>query len=209
MVSDGARELARLIDACVIAIQEDPGRTLFDRKRDFAGGLNAIAINAAAESIGLGPVFVLYDDGGRRSIEVGHPAGDPPVTWIVRDPVMPTRAWTDARLDRTVAALRAWREAAEGKRGTRRKRSTEPGEARAKIVAALTVWHKYENGGCGNTTPIGVNELARLADVGPASVNRFFNKQFGGARRAGTKPMSGRVWHPTRWSWRCRRSTAS
>jgi hypothetical protein len=70
-----------------------------------------------------------------------------------------------------------------GRSATRAKKSTEKGEARAKIVGALTLHHKYKDGGCLNTEPIGVNELARLACVASGSVTRFFNNQFGGAEK--------------------------
>src|SRR5262249_18636328 len=43
------------------------------------------------------------------------------------------------------------------------KRSTDKGEARDKIVAALTKHHKYNNGSVENREPIGCNELARQA----------------------------------------------
>jgi hypothetical protein len=41
------------------------------------------------------------------------------------------------------------------------KKSTCNGEARLKMVAALTQHHQYENGSCGCLEPIGVNDLAR------------------------------------------------
>src|SRR5262249_14849373 len=47
----------------------------------------------------------------------------------------------------------------------RAKRSTEPGEAREKLIAALTKHHKYAEASCLNQEPIGNNQLARLADV--------------------------------------------
>jgi hypothetical protein len=69
--------------------------------------------------------------------------------------------------------------AGDGVGRVRNKKSTAKGEAQEKIVPALTLHHKYQNGGCLNEEPIGANELARLADVGQASVNRFFDKHFG------------------------------
>jgi hypothetical protein len=60
------------------------------------------------------------------------------------------------------------------------KRSTQPGGARLKLIAALTEHHEYAKGGCLNLDPIGHNELARLADVGQGSANRFFDDEFGG-----------------------------
>jgi hypothetical protein len=63
---------------------------------------------------------------------------------------------------------------------TKRKRSTEPGEARAKIIAGLTEHHQYADGSCMNTEPIGVNELARTVQVSPASVSTFFKDKFQG-----------------------------
>lgn len=127
VLSDAARELIRLIDSCLIAIQEDPGHTIFDWKPEHERGLNAVAINAAAESIGLRAVFVLHDDGARRrSIEIRHPVGGPAVVWVVSDPVLPTRAWSDGKIARTVATLRAWREAATARSATRGKPGRKP-----------------------------------------------------------------------------------
>ena len=63
---------------------------------------------------------------------------------------------------------------------TKTKRSTERGEGRAKLVAALTKHHKYADGSCLNLEYIGNNELARLADVSESTASEFFKKQFGG-----------------------------
>jgi hypothetical protein len=62
----------------------------------------------------------------------------------------------------------------------RRKKSTERGDGRVKLVAALTNHHKYADGGCLNFEPVGNNELARLAEVGTATASEFFKKQFKG-----------------------------
>jgi hypothetical protein len=60
-----------------------------------------------------------------------------------------------------------------------KKRSTAKGDARAKIIAALTAHHKYDNGSALNLEPIGVNELARTAEVSNSTVSEFFKEQFG------------------------------
>ena len=60
------------------------------------------------------------------------------------------------------------------------KRSTEKGEARAKIVSALTEHHRYADGGCLNHEPIGNNELARNAKVAKRTTSAFFSKEFKG-----------------------------
>ncbi|NQU23108.1 MAG: hypothetical protein HQ567_17660 [Candidatus Nealsonbacteria bacterium] len=62
---------------------------------------------------------------------------------------------------------------------TRKKKSTNKGEARAKIISALTHHHQYKkDGSCLNDDPIGVKELARKAEVSPGSVTPFFDKEF-------------------------------
>ncbi len=66
---------------------------------------------------------------------------------------------------------------------TKPKRSTERGEGRAKLIAALTNHHKYADGGCMHLEPIGVNELARQVDVSNSTASDFFNKEFGGPER--------------------------
>jgi hypothetical protein len=60
------------------------------------------------------------------------------------------------------------------------KRSTERGEGRAKLIAALTKHHQYADGGCLNLEPIGNNELARLAGVAKRTASAFFDKEFQG-----------------------------
>lgn len=60
------------------------------------------------------------------------------------------------------------------------KRSTERGEARTKLIPALSLHHKYEDGSCMNVEPIGVNDLAKLADVAPSTTTAFFKKEFRG-----------------------------
>jgi hypothetical protein len=65
------------------------------------------------------------------------------------------------------------------------KRSTERGEGRAKLIAALTMHHKYADGGCLNLEPIGNNELARLAEVSDSTASAFFNKKFNAGQKGG------------------------
>jgi hypothetical protein len=62
----------------------------------------------------------------------------------------------------------------------RPKRSTERGEGREKLIAALTKHHRYADGGCLNTEPINNNELARLAGVDKATASAFFKAKFRG-----------------------------
>jgi hypothetical protein len=63
-----------------------------------------------------------------------------------------------------------------------RKRSTERGEGREKLIAALIRHHKYEDGGCLNLEPVGNNELARQAEVDQATASAFFTREFKGHR---------------------------
>ena len=63
---------------------------------------------------------------------------------------------------------------------TKGKRSTERGEGRAKLIAALTKHHKYADGSCLNLEPVGNNELARLAEVSQSTASAFFSKHFHG-----------------------------
>jgi hypothetical protein len=65
-------------------------------------------------------------------------------------------------------------------RAKKPKRSTERGEGRAKLIAALTKYHQYADGGCLNLEPIGNNELARLAGVDRATASAFFKQKFKG-----------------------------
>jgi hypothetical protein len=63
------------------------------------------------------------------------------------------------------------------------KRSTERGEGRAKLIAALTKHHKYADGGCLNLDPIGNNELAKAAGVSGSTASAFFNDKFQGHKK--------------------------
>jgi hypothetical protein len=71
---------------------------------------------------------------------------------------------------------------AAGATASRRKakRSTERGEARAQIIAALSKHHKYSDDGVLNQEPIANNELARKAEVSRSTASEFFRSQFGG-----------------------------
>ncbi len=73
------------------------------------------------------------------------------------------------------------------KSATNAKRSTEQGEAQAKLIAALTEHHKYADRSCLNLVPVGNNELARLAEVSASTASGFFKKQFGGYSKYRTK----------------------
>jgi len=66
------------------------------------------------------------------------------------------------------------------KAATGGKRSTEPGEGRVKLIAALTKHHKYADGSCLNPEPIGNNELARQVDVSVSTASKFFKEEFEG-----------------------------
>jgi hypothetical protein len=61
--------------------------------------------------------------------------------------------------------------------------STGRREADAKIIAALNKHHDYQAGTCLNPEPIVANHLALLAQVGEASVSRFFKRKFKGYRQ--------------------------
>jgi len=77
-------------------------------------------------------------------------------------------------------AGKAFLRASDTSTPTKPKRSTDRGEGRAKLIAALTKHHDYANSGCLNREPIGNNELARLANVSPSTASTFFQEQFGG-----------------------------
>ena len=62
---------------------------------------------------------------------------------------------------------------------TKAKRSTVRGEGQIKLIAALTLHHKYADGGSLNLNPICNNKLARLASVSKATASGFFVKHFG------------------------------
>ncbi len=66
----------------------------------------------------------------------------------------------------------------KGGKTVKPKKSTANGDARAKLIGALTTHHQYSNGSCGDYQPIGINALARQAEVAPSTALAFFRKQF-------------------------------
>lgn len=72
---------------------------------------------------------------------------------------------------------------AAGRSSRKPKLSTERGEGRAKLIAALTKHHQYADGGCLNHEPIGNNDLARLAAVSTSTASAFFTNEFKGHTR--------------------------
>jgi hypothetical protein len=60
------------------------------------------------------------------------------------------------------------------------KRSTERGEAVAKLIAALSQHHGYGSHNGLRYDAIGNNDLAKIADVGKATTSAFFKTEFGG-----------------------------
>jgi hypothetical protein len=86
----------------------------------------------------------------------------------------------EAAMDKLDAAESAKDEAGNAPTTPARKRSTERGEGRAKLIAVLTKHHKYADGGCLNQEPIGNNELAKAARVSRSTASAFFNDKFQG-----------------------------
>lgn len=76
-------------------------------------------------------------------------------------------------------ALAASAATAEMKRTRRANPGSTRGAGRAKLIAALTKYHRYTDGREINETPVGVNELARLAGVVGDTASRFFTWAFG------------------------------
>lgn len=60
------------------------------------------------------------------------------------------------------------------------KASTAKGDARVRIIAALTKHHRYSDGRVLNLEPVNNNELARRAKVDKATASAFFKSQFKG-----------------------------
>jgi hypothetical protein len=65
----------------------------------------------------------------------------------------------------------------------REKKSTEKGEAEAKLIAALAAHHQYSDGSCLNLEPVKNNALARSASVDRGSASYFFTKHFKGLQQ--------------------------
>jgi len=67
----------------------------------------------------------------------------------------------------------------------RKKKSTQPGEAREKLIAALTLHHRYADGGILNSEPISNRALASKAGVAVSSVTNFMNWAFDKGQKGG------------------------
>jgi hypothetical protein len=61
-----------------------------------------------------------------------------------------------------------------------KKRNTERGDVRCKLIAALTKHHQYADGSCLNQEPIGNNKLAKAVKVSASTASAFFDEQFEG-----------------------------
>ena len=101
---------------------------------------------------------------------VDEPVGGAPAT-NVAVPANPVTQQTDTTATESDGATST---------PTKAKRSTERGEGRAKLIAALTKHHKYADGSCLNLEPVGNNNLGRLVEVSESTASRFFKKEFKG-----------------------------
>ncbi|REK17398.1 MAG: hypothetical protein DWQ37_06305 [Planctomycetota bacterium] len=109
-------------------------------------------------------------------------------SWTAAEIYDRATAWGQREKIRAKLAADAQAERANGRsdsvptapRPTKAKRSTERGEGRAKLIAALAKHHKYAESGCLNLEPVGNNELARSAEVSKRTASAFFDKEFGG-----------------------------
>ncbi len=63
---------------------------------------------------------------------------------------------------------------------SRAKKSHGQGDAKVKLIAALTKHHQYADGSCLNTEPVGNNKLARSAGVSNSAASKFIQEQFKG-----------------------------
>ncbi len=99
---------------------------------------------------------------------------DRAMAWVQREKIRANLA-ADVRAEREGQRPAP---ASDGPKTVKSKRSTEKGEGRAKLIAALTKHHRYADGGCLNLDPIGNNELARLAEVSESTASAFFNNEF-------------------------------
>jgi hypothetical protein len=93
--------------------------------------------------------------------------------------------WLDSEIAKRTSKAEAISLAAGQRldRSKKGKQSTERGEARIKLIAALTEHHKYSNGSCLNLEPVGNNELARMSGVRNSTASEFFKKEFGSHAR--------------------------
>jgi hypothetical protein len=124
------------------------------------------AIRDVTKARRLDDPFAFVDQKARGE-EAGKDAAPPPPN--------PSSAMADAPEDQRNAEA-----AVTPPRTAAKKRSTESGEGRAKLIAALTKHHQYADGSCLNLEPIGNNALAAAAGVAISTASAFFTDKFGG-----------------------------
>ena len=206
--------------------------TLQKGKWKHAEALNPHEINAAAKSLGLGPILEVGQapdwakmpnlppdhPANTRTIEsltVYHPDGS---KYRVRRDAGMLDDSSGFPIAEIIARLEAWSKFADEKgdaslvtgtlpaaptspspgnppqggngiplgfnagteRRTRSKQSTQNGDARVKLIAALSRHHGYVGSSCTNKTAIGNNKLAEMARVSKSTASAFIAKQFGG-----------------------------
>jgi hypothetical protein len=105
-------------------------------------------------------------------------SAEPPISPATSRPHEETQTPAETAVDQPSAGHSTPQWAADAP--TKPKRSTEPGEGRKKLIAALTKHHKYADGSCLNVEPIGNNELARKAVVAQSTASAFFKREFEG-----------------------------
>jgi hypothetical protein len=143
--------------------------------QDFYGHLSSVAesgrvaIRDVTKARRLDDPFAFIDQMANGK-EAGKDATPPPPS--------PSSAMADAPEDQHNAEA-----AVTPPRTAAKKRSTERGEGRAKLIAALTKHHQYADRSCLNLEPIGSNELAAAAGVSPSTASAFFTHEFGGHSR--------------------------
>jgi hypothetical protein len=108
-----------------------------------------------------------------------HDQAQPPQEQVISKDA--TESLSDIRVDLGVESSAA--NASENTKGAIAKRSTGKGEARVKLIAALTKHHEYEDGSCLITDFVGSNDLADLAGVSKGSAHNFFKWAFGGHKK--------------------------
>jgi hypothetical protein len=123
-----------------------------------------------------GRITIRFPGGAETGGTAAHVTGEELLVEYQQDAIVALRQWMTiaADLSNNVPKADATDNGnGDGAANAAKKRSTERGEGRAKLIAALTNHHQYADGSCLNLEFIGNNRLAEVAGVSPSTASKF------------------------------------
>ena len=180
------------LDGVVFNLEDHPRLVRFQYRYSHADGFNGETLTQLCKSENLGPIWEWNEK--TSILEIRHPIRPDAVVWNMDCNHDPFDSLTPAKVERTIAYLKAWQEIRASmipkpkQKGQKRSVATEKGTSKSALVlAALCTYHGYDGTSVKKTDPVGVNELSRLAtdekcSVSEATVSRWFRDKFDGGK---------------------------